>query len=96
MDSTTNTKIIILARYFYLPEASEDDVEYILEVTKRELDKHAYRTTRRVGYNNAQTGMFEARYEVKITFTTYFTDTQVQKTLFKLRLKYPEIKLFSG
>lgn len=96
MDTATNTQIIILARYFYLPDASEDDTEYVLEVTRRELDKHAYATSRRIRYNNAQTGMYQARYEMKITFTTYFTDKQIQKTLFKLRLKYPEIKLFSG
>lgn len=96
MDSATDSKIVILARYFYLPEALESDVEYILEVAQRELDQHAYKTTKRISYTEAQTGLRKARYEMKVTFTTYFTNEQVQKTLFKLRLKYPRIKLFAG
>lgn len=99
MDTSSDTEFVLLAQYFYLETGTEEDKDFILKSVKESIDKHAYATTRRSRYvreDDDPNGMFIAVYEIKITFTTTVNDPQIRKTLFKLRIKYPEIKIYAA
>ena len=76
---------------------TEQTITQFLKAVKESIDKHAYATSRRSRYiREERDGMFIAVYEIKITFTTTVNDPQIRKTLFKLRIKYPEIKMYAA
>jgi len=94
--SSTNIPIRILCLKFTLEKGTEEDRDYILNMVQNGLDTHAYATTKRVEYIHAQTGVMKAYYRIVVTYTHHFKtrhDRRSKKIFFKLKLKYPEIKL---
>ena len=96
--TSTETQVRILCLKFILEKGSEDDRDYILNMVKDGLDSHAYATTKRIHGGDVQTGVgvYTAMYRIVITYTHHFKtrhDRRAKKIFFKLKLKYPEIKM---
>ena len=95
-NSNSTTTIKILHCKFVLEEGTEEDRDYILGMVQRGLDSHAIATTHKTEYYHVQTGQTKVRYGIQVRYTHHFNtrhDSRVRKIMFKLRLKYPDIKL---